>query len=313
MTVLIKTLSPTLNGTGLFCFSVGFDAAVVDDLFDLSASEDNFDEEEEYKKIEQPKTKPGDIYVFEGGHRLMCGDASLFNDMDRLMGDDRADLIYTDPPYNVNYKGQKFSKIKNDDMSSEDFISWLAEVFRNGLAFSHEHANVYCWFAMGKYPLFREAIENAGWRYMQVCYWMKERFVMAMGQYYHRITEPCMIFYRDWNKKFVNYKYAKNSDLWDMDRLTFEENLDIWYQNRDKASDYEHPTQKPVRLAERAIKKNSEVGHIVLDMFVGGGAALLCCHQLQRKCYAMEIDPKYCDVVVKRFELMTGTKSKLLI
>ncbi len=289
---------------------VGFDAATVDEMFELAAADDVFDEEKEYASIEQPQTKVGDIYEFPGGHRLLCGDASLYGDVERLMDGALADLIYTDPPYNVAYKGKKFSKIANDDMKDEEFIDWLAEVFSNALAVSHEHVNLYCWFAMGKYPLFRTAIERAGWRYMQVTYWLKERFVLAMGQYYHRITEPCMIFYRDWNKKYVNYKYAKNTDIWDMDRLTFEENLEVWYQHRDKAADYEHPTQKPVRLAERAIKKNSEVGHIVLDLFVGGGAALLCAHQLSRRCYAMEIDPKYCDVVVKRFELMTGTKAR---
>ena len=226
------------------------------------------------------------------------------------MDGQKADLVYTDPPYNVAYKGT--SGIKNDDQTMEDFENFLVGAFANAIAVSHDHVNIYCWFAMSNYSVFRKSIERCGFRYMQVILWLKERFTFSMGWYYHRITEPCMIFYKDWGKKFVNPHYAKNSDMWQCDKMTFEESLDVWYQHRDASKDYQHPTQKPVRLAERALKKNSEVGHIVLDLFCGGGSTLLCCHQLQRKCYGMELDPKYCDVIVKRFEKMFDVKVNLL-
>lgn len=299
---------------------VGFDGDMVDSLFELNNVEDNFDAQKAYDAIEKPITMRGDVYEFEGGHRLMCGSSTEFADVEKLMGGGKADLIYTDPPYNVDYKSSsgngyssgKFEskKIFNDNLEDGAFIDFLRDAFLNAFAFSHEHANVYCWFAMNNYSQFRCAIESTGFRYMQTILWMKERFVLSMGWYYHRITEPCMIFYKDWNKKFLHYGYAKNHDMWSIDKLTFEESLDIWFQHRDANKDYQHPTQKPVRLGERALKKNSEVGHIVLDLFGGSGSTLLCAHQLKRKCYSMELDPKFCDVIVGRFEALTGTKAK---
>lgn len=290
--------------------NVGFDGDFVDSIFNLANTEDDFDTEKERAKITNPNTIVGDVYEFPGGHRLMCGSSTDFSAVEKLMAGAKADLVYTDPPYNVAYKGK--GGIKNDDQSEDDFLSFLREAFSNAFAFSAEHANMYCWFAMSNYTFFRAGIEPCGWRYMQVILWLKERFTLSMGWYYHRITEPCMIFYKDWNKKFVNPHYAKNHDMWQVDKLTFEESLDVWFQNRDQSKDYEHPTQKPVRLGERALKKNSEVGHIVLDLFGGSGSTLMCAHQLQRRAYVMELDEKYCDVIVKRFEKFTGLSVKRL-
>lgn len=253
----------------------GFDGDVIDAMFDLQAAEDNYDVDSAAAAIVNPITVRGDVYEFPGGHRLMCGSATDYADVFKLMDGAKADLIYTDPPYNVNYKGK--SGIKNDDQSEDDFKKFLTDAFSNAWIFSHDHANIYCWFAMTNYGMFRSAIESAHFKYMQVCFWLKERFVLSLGWYYHRATEPCMIFYKDWTKKMVNYKYAKNTEVWEMDRLTFEESLEIWYQHRDAAKDTEHPTQKPVRLAERAMKRNSEAGSIVLDLFAGGGVYAFMC------------------------------------
>lgn len=282
----------------------GFDGDQVDELFELNAQEDDVDVQKAYESIEHPRTVHGDVYEFEGGHRLMCGSSCDEADLAKLMDGHKADLVFTDPPYNVAYKGK--SGIKNDDQSEEDFALFLRDAFTNAFIHSKDSVNVYVWFAMSNYTQFRSAIESTGFRYMQVILWLKDRFTLSMGWYYHRITEPCMIFYKDWNKKLVNPHYAKNHDVWQMDKLTFEESLEVWYQQRDKAKDYEHPTQKPIRLGERAMKKNSEPSSLVLDLFGGGGATLLCAHQLQRVCYIMELDPKYCDVIVDRFTKMTG-------
>ncbi len=291
--------------------NVGFDGDFVDDLFELAAHEDKFDVQKAHDEIKVPVTVPGDIYLFPGGHRLMCGSATSLFDCEALMDGQLADLVYTDPPYNVDYKG-KAGSIKNDNQGVQAFDDFLFGAFGNALHFSAPHASVYCWFAMSNYTAFRTSIERAGWRYMQVIFWLKDRFTLSMGWFYHRITEPCMIFYKDWGRKFVNPHYAKNHDMWEMDRLTFEESLEILYQRRDASKDYQHPNQKPVRLAERALKKNSAPGHIVLDLFCGGGSTLLCCHQLDRRCYAMELDPKFCDVIVSRFEQMFNVKIEKL-
>lgn len=288
----------------------GFEGSMVDELFQIESKEDDYDVNKAVESIKEPKTFRGDVYVFPGGHRLMCGSSTEYGDIEKLMEGQKADLVYTDPPYNVAYKGK--AGIKNDDQSDEEFAEFLGAAFVNAYAFTNDHANFYCWFAMSNYSHFRAAIEKAGWRYMQVINWMKDRFALSRGWYYHRLTEPCMIAYKDWNKKYTNNQYAKNHDVWQMDKLTFEENLDVWYQQRDQSKDYMHPTQKPIRLGERALKKNSEVGHIVLDMFCGGGSTLLCAHQLKRVCYAMELDERYCDVIVDRFQKMTGLEVKRL-
>lgn len=284
--------------------NVGFEGDFVDSIMNLNATEDEFDADKEYQSIEKANTIEGDIYEFPGGHRLMCGSSTSFDDVEKLMNRQLADLIFTDPPYNVAYKGKK--GIKNDDQDPEEFVNFLRDAFTNAFACSHPHANLYCWFAMSNYGDFRSGLESAGWKYMQVIHWLKDRFALSRGWYYHRITEPCMILYKDWKLKFVNPYYAKNHDVWQMDKLTFEESLDIWYQQRDQSKDYDHPTQKPVRLGERALKKNSEVGQIVLDLFGGSGSTLVCAHQLERKAYLMELDPKYCDVIIKRYHKLTG-------
>lgn len=290
---------------------VGFDAAYIDSLLKMETSEDDVDVEAEVAAIVTPVTRRGDIIIL-GDHRLMCGDSSDFADVEKLMDGSLADLIYTDPPYNVNYKSQSkedFDLIQNDNKEEVDFVAWLSEVFRNGFAVSREHVNVYSWFAMSNYSLFRQAIEAAGFRYMQVIMWVKERFVLSRGWYYHIATEPCMIAYRDWNKKYSNNQYAKEDDVWDLDRLSFEERLDMWFQRRDDNKDYVHPTQKPVRLGERALKKNSEPGHVVLDLFGGSGSTLICCEQLKRRAFLMELDPRYCDAIVVRWEKFTGKQA----
>lgn len=290
---------------------VGFDGDFVDSMLNVDTIEDDFNADDEHSKIINAVTKTGDVYIL-GEHKLICGDSTQVDVLEKLFGESKADLIYTDPPYNVDYKSSRAGRINNDNLEESLFITWLSEVFKNAFIFSHEHASVFSWFAMSNYSLFRKAIEMSGFKYMQVVYWLKDRFVLSFGQFFHRCTEPCMIFYKDWNKKFINMKYAKNSDMWDLDKLSFEESLEIWYVNRDKNKDYQHPTQKPVRLAERALKRNSEVGHIVLDLFCGSGSTLLCCEQLQRRCFAVEMDPKYCDVIVRRWEAFTGKKAELL-
>ena len=135
--------------------TAGFDGDMVDTIFELAAAEDQYDVDKAVEAIKEPITKPGDIYVFDGGHRLMCGSSTDFNNMERLMDGRLADLVYTDPPYNVDYKG-KDGTIKNDKQDKDSFVDFLSDAFKNSFAFSHEHANVYCWFAMSNYNPFRD-------------------------------------------------------------------------------------------------------------------------------------------------------------
>lgn len=297
---------------------VGFDPNELDLHFDVTTKEDDFDVEKEYEKIETPVSQYGDVYQL-GSHRLMCGDATKVEDVEKLMAGNKADLIYTDPPYNVNYTSQggnsysegkyKGKKIFNDNKGDDEFVAFLTHALTNAFNFSHEHANIYCWFAMTNYRLFRASLENAGFKYMQTCIWLKEHMIFSMGWYFHRVYEPVMVGYKNWKTKYTNKKYSKERDIWDLDRVEFEQRLNVWYVERDNTNKYEHPTQKPVRLPERALRRTSERGHIVLDLFGGSGSTMLCAEQLGRVCYSMELDPKYCDVIVGRYERFTGGKA----
>jgi len=285
---------------------------------------DNFKEledDEQIDSITDPISKPGELYQL-GLHRLLCGDSTKREDVERLMSGQKADLIFTDPPYNVNYEssaGNSYgkgkygeNKIFNDNKSDDDFVLFLTDAMTNAFAFSHEHANLYCWFALTNYTQFRTACENAGFNYGQTIIWLKEHFVMAFGQDFHRMYEPAMLMYKDFKSRFLNKTYVKESDVWDLDRLSFEERLDIWYAHRDDTNEYVHPTQKPVALAERALKRNSERNHNVLDLFGGSGSTLFACEQMERNCYMMEMDPKYCDVIRKRYARYIGKEEQWL-
>lgn len=294
-----------------FLVNAGFDGDFVDQIFENEAAEDNFNEEEEYKKIDEAITKRGDLYVFKNGHRVMCGDGLSLEDVSFLMGGEKADLIYMDPPYNVNYRsmsGNSYSegkfqskKVFSDNLSPEDYQEFMLKILQNVFQVSHDYANIYLWFATKMRVPFRLAFDQSGFKFMQEIIWLKERFHLSHGAHFHRCYEPCMIGYKDFKKK-----YCKESDAWDLDRMTFEERLDVWFCHRDKAIDYLHPTQRPIRLHERAIKMSSEAGMIVLDLFGGSGSTLMCCEQLQRRAYVMELDPKYCDVILNRYQKSYG-------
>ena len=297
----------------------GFDSTELDRIFDMSLTEDDFDSEKEYESITEPFVKYGDIYQL-GEDRLMCADAAKEEDVALLMNGSLARMIFTDPPYNVDYKspggltynstkfGGTGGKIFNDDKTDEECIKFYTDVLKNLFKFSTPDVTIYWWFANKNNWINRLAFENSGWHMSQIIIWLKNSMVFSRGQDYHRQYEPCMV---GWKKKQAHYKNKKISDLKDVFNLDFDdfqEMLDVWYQHRDVTSKYLAPTQKPVRLSERALKKNSERGDIVLDLFGGSGSTLIGCQQLERKCYLMELDPKYAQVCLKRWELFIGKK-----
>ncbi len=296
----------------------GFDKDIVAEI-----EEDEFDAEEEYKKIKEANAKVGDIYAL-GEHRLMCGDSAKADDVGKLMGGKLGRMIFTDPPYNVDYhspggldySSTKFGgtggKIFNDNKSDEDCLQFYADVLKNLSDFSTDDATIYWWFANKNNSINRQAFEMAGWHMSQIIIWLKNSMVFSRGQDYHRQYEPCML---GWKKKQSHYKNKKINNLKDVFNLDFDdynEMLDVWFEKRDVTQKYVHPTQKPLRLPERALKKNSEPGDIVIDLFGGSGSTLMACDQLKRKCCSMELDPKYVDVIIKRWEEHTSKKAKKL-
>ena len=236
-----------------------------------------------------------------------------------------ARLIFTDPPYNVNYKsaagltysskkyGGSEGKIFNDNKSNLECLQFYKDVLANLYKFSKEDASIYWWYASKNEIINRLAFGETGWHISQAIIWLKNGIVFSHGQDYHRCYEPALFGWKEGNSHFTNKHLTKYREVWNLDQLTFEELLDVWFQKRDAMAEYVHPTQKPIRLSERALKKNTDRGDIILDMFGGSGSTLMGCEQLERVACIMELDPKYIDVIIKRWELFTGKKAELIL
>ena len=242
---------------------------------------------------DNPVTRPGDIWLL-GKHRLLCGDAVNEADVQRLMDCQTADMIFTDPPYNVNYGGQiidrhRNRKIINDNLSNEDWEMFCKKLFENFKKYNK--GDIYMWGASGPNGMkMRLWLVEIGCHWSATIIWSKQRFVFGPAKY-QRMYEPC--FY-GW--------FDKSSFVGD------RKQTDVWNFNRPIVSDL-HPTMKPVDLCAYAIKNSSLPGQIVLDLFLGSGSTLIACEQVDRICYGMELDPAYCDVIVRRWEDYTWQKA----
>ncbi len=261
------------------------------------------------------RSKYGEVWQL-GNHRLMCGDATKKEDVEKLMSGEKAQILFTDPPYNVDYQSpvRKYvhSKIFNDNMSNEQYFEFLSAALKNAFEFTKENMSVYMFFACSNYIVSREAFENAGFYYSQMIIWVKEHLVFTPGNDYHRVYEPIMYGWKKGRDHWTNKSFSNATDVINLGKEDFLEQHDVWYEKRDKLEDYVHPTQKPVRLAERAIKKSTKPGDSVLDLFGESGSTLIACEQMERKCFISELDPYYCDIILQRWEKFTGKEAKRL-
>jgi DNA modification methylase len=262
---------------------------------------------------EEPVSKLGDIYEL-GFHRVMCGDSTKKEDVDKLMDGKQADMVFTDPPYNVNYEGEgkdTSNKIMNDSMSDSAFDEFLSEVFKRYDEHTKEEAGWYVFHSSSTQHQFQKAIEDAGAKVKCQIIWNKPNASMGWGDYRYK-HEP--MFYC--GKESTNfYGDRTGTTVWDFhdnedDLLKFVKNLmraeregktTIWTMKREPVGGYVHPTQKPVELIEYAIRNSSKNGQLVMDLFLGSGATLIACGKKGRVCAGMELDPKYVDVIVSRY------------
>lgn len=276
----------------------GFDSDEVDDILkDLSGSkEDNFDVEEALQEIEEPLTKQGDIWIL-GRHKLMCGDSTQKEDVLRLMNNQDADMILTDPPYNVDYEGktQDALKIVNDSMQDTEFYKFLETSFKNMFESIKDGGSIYVFHADTEGLNFRNAFKKSGFKLAQCLVWVKNTFVMGRQDYQWR-HEPILY---GWKEGVAHYfiDNRSQSTVLEFDKPT---------------RNAEHPTMKPIDLLVYLIKNSSKENNIILDLFGGSGSTLISAEQTKRICYMMELDPKYCDVIVKRWETLTNEKAKLV-
>ena len=257
-----------------------------------TAKDDNFDE----ATPTEPKSKSGQIYQL-GRHRLMCGDSTNKSDVKELMGGYQADLLLTDPPYNVDYTGKQKSKMKidNDHLENDEFYKFLSSAFSNAKQVMKAGAAYYVWYASSQAINFNKALNDNGLKVREELIWKKNQIVMGRQDYQWQ-HEPCLY---GWNE---DGSHAWYSDRKQSTILSFD---------KPQRSDL-HPTMKPIPLFDYQIKNSSKAGDIVLDLFGGSGTSIMACEQDGRTCYTMEFDPKYVDVIIKRWEEFTGKKAKLI-
>lgn len=236
-----------------------------------------------------PVTVLGDVWVL-GGHRLMCGDSTSIDAMDKLMATQKADMVFTDPPYGMSYDGgrgkKQFGMIKGDDAKGADLIALVRDALATAKASCKEGASAYVCFPWRTYAEFEDAMLSCGMAINSCIVWDKKS--VGLG-------------HQDYRPQHEFIFYSKGGQFYG-DRSQ----SDVWYMSRGSTAAYVHPTQKPVELVEKAIGNSSKKGDAVIDCFGGSGSTLIACEKTKRHGRLMELDPKYCDVIVKRWQDFTG-------
>lgn len=242
--------------------------------------EDNFDENEQLPEV--PYAKSGDVFIL-GRHRLMCGDSTKADNVKTLMDGKTADMVFTDPPYNVDYEGTA-GKIMNDKQDEESFFKFLSDAFANMYASLKAGGAIYCCHADTEGVNFRTAFTKAGFKLAECLIWEKDTFVFGRQDYH-------------WKHEPILYGWKDGAAHYFVDDRTQDT---IWNFPKPKANDL-HPTMKPLELVGKAIKNSSRKNEIILDLFGGSGSTLIASEQIERKAYLMELDERYVDVIVKRY------------
>lgn len=287
------------------------------------AEEDDFSDEDAEKA--EPRVKHGEIWQL-GEHRLMCGDSTKEVEVSALMDGAMADLYTTDPPYNVDYTGgtKDSLKIMNDKMEDTSFLQFLSDSFSAANEVLKKGGSFYIWHADSEGLNFRRAVKNTGWLLKQCLIWVKNSIVIGRQDYQWR-HEPCLYGWKDGASHYfiddrtqgtviedaaVDYRKLKKDELLRLVLKLTDVTIPntIIYEDKPTRNDV-HPTMKPVKLMARLIRNSSRQGQLVLDTFGGSGTTLIACEQLNRKCYMMELDPHYCDVIIARWEKLTGKEA----
>ncbi|ARE87729.1 site-specific DNA-methyltransferase [Clostridium formicaceticum] len=300
----------------------GFEIEEINDIvanFDTTETqEDDFELEEELEKEEVSITQPGDLWVL-GRHRLLCGDSTKKENVVKLMDEKQADLLLTDPPYNVNYESDSGMKIENDNLGNDDFYNLLLGSFTNMHSIAKEGAPIYVFHADTEGYNFRKAFTGAGFKLSQGLIWVKHSLTIGRQDYQWRHES---ILY-GWKEGAGHKWYGKRdkntvleSDI-DLESLNKTELIELLERLLDETPETTirfdrptkndlHPTMKPIGLIGYLLKNSSVEGNLVVDLFGGSGSTLIASEQMNRICYTMDMDPRYCDAIVKRYIQATG-------
>lgn len=304
-----------------------FDLDISEDLVIDDIEEDNFSPE----VPEEATTKRGQIYQL-GEHRLMCGDSTSPADVQKLMGDEQADCLLTDPPYNVNYGGDAHSPasgkhrvIENDNLTDSDFYKFLLAFYENAETALKPGGSFYIWHADSEGYNFRKALRDAGLQLRQTLIWNKNSLVLGRQDYQWK-HEPCLYGWKDGAAHYFtssrsettviedevpDFSKMKKEELVKLLQGVYSQATTVIDEMKPSKSDL-HPTMKPLRLMAYLIQNSTRKGEIVLDLFGGSGSTLIAAEETKRRCRMMEYDPRYVDVIIQRWEQQTGKKAELL-
>lgn len=312
-----EKLYKELEKLGDKAFITGIDMEFVkENIPEFMETVENVEEIEVPAIEEETISLLGDLYIFNNKHRLYVGDSTKLEDVRVLMNDNRADLLVTDPPYNVAYESEDGKKIINDNMKKEDFAEFLLGFYKNAYEFLKEGASFYIFYADNEAIAFRGKLEEVGLKLSQCLIWVKNGFVLSRQDYHHR-HEPClygwkpgaahyfvedrtqdtvmeesMIFNKMKKQELIDYILKLEKEL--------EEHSTIIRENKPLKNDI-HPTMKPLKLIAKLIINSSRKDDIIIDLFGGSGSTLMAAEQINRTAYLMELDTKYADAIVRRY------------
>lgn len=290
----------------------------------LETEDDGFDLEKAVAEVKVPVTRPGDIFQL-GDHKLICGDATDPAVVAKIAKPKSVHMVYCDPPYNIGlsyanglttndkYQGRQ----TNDHLSDGRYGVFLGQSMENALAVSKDDAHVFYWCDETYIGMVQALFAHYDLKNRRVCLWLKNNFNMTPQVAFNKAVEPCV--YATRGKPYLaptltNLNEVMNKEVTNGNRLSDDvlDLLNIWLVKRVAGQDYEHPTEKPPTLHEKALRRCTRPGDTVLDLFGGSGSTLIACEQMKRKCLVVEIEPVFCDVIIKRFESLTQIHAKQL-
>jgi DNA modification methylase len=302
----------------------GFDQIQLAKFWDdeVEVKPDQFDIEKELKKIKTPKTKLGDIITL-GNHKVICGDSTKQETLNCLLQDERVSMIYSDPVYNleIDYDGgiggkQDYGGNVNDKRTFEEYKDFIYDSLKAALEVSQPSTHIFYYCDQIYIGVIQDIYRSLGISNKRVCLWLKNNQNPVPKVAFNKVYEPVVYGVR--GKPYLaeavtNLNEVLNKEMGTGNELIAQVNeyIDVWTAKRLASKDYEHATSKPVTLHEKAIKRCTMPGEIILDSFLGSGSTLLAGHQLGRKVYGCELEPRFCDLIIKRFESFTRVKAKV--
>lgn len=303
----------------------GFDIDLTGfDIDDIVISDDmgpDISEEElEERTAAEPRIKRGEVWIL-GRHRLMCGDSTDHGDCQKLMGGGSVDLLLTDPPYGISYEGgtDDHMAMENDDLIGSQLYEFLKAAFTNAEEVMRQGAPFYVWYASANTKAFTDALLDSGLSAKEELIWVKQTWTLGRQDYQWR-HEPCIYGWKEGAAHYFIGLRSLSTVEDDIDRLTREQAIErikelsaystAIYENKPVANRL-HPTMKPLSLFKKLIRNSSKTGDVVLDLFGGSGTTLIAAEQMDRTCYMMEYDPHYAEVIIQRWEELTGRKATL--